>query len=255
MPYYCYYCGEEIEFFHDGFQAIPVHPSGSCRGRGWGLSSGRGSFGIRRTSEGAVFQFPFITYPSYVNPNARCPVCGAEVYFYQSPYGGRVFFDELGPPWPKHPCTDNPRVRKEFATSEGRSRILNSHRESAEAVPPRRPPAWLIDGWMPFIVSEIINRPVGIEAVGELYSDAKTPARKLRIIQTSYDARYCRQQGEIKLVFSLCQNANLILSALNESPVFLQGTDADGVFRVSSFVLTTEGEIEEITFLIHGEDH
>jgi hypothetical protein len=29
------------------------------------------------------------------------------VFFYQSPTGGRVFFDELGPPWPKHPCTDN----------------------------------------------------------------------------------------------------------------------------------------------------
>lgn len=44
---------------------------------------------------------------SYTNPNASCPVCGAAVFFYQSPYGGRVFFDELGPPWPKHPCTDN----------------------------------------------------------------------------------------------------------------------------------------------------
>ena len=26
---------------------------------------------------------------------------------YQSPNGGRVFFDDLGWPWPKHPCTDN----------------------------------------------------------------------------------------------------------------------------------------------------
>ncbi len=43
----------------------------------------------------------------YAEPNATCPVCGAEVYFYQSPYGGRVYFDALGPPWPKHPCTDN----------------------------------------------------------------------------------------------------------------------------------------------------
>ena len=44
---------------------------------------------------------------SYTNPNASCPVCGASVFFYQSPYGARVFFDELGPPWRKHPCTDN----------------------------------------------------------------------------------------------------------------------------------------------------
>lgn len=39
-------------------------------------------------------------------PNSRCPVCGEPVFFYMSPFGGRVFFDELGPPWPKHPCTD-----------------------------------------------------------------------------------------------------------------------------------------------------
>lgn len=42
---------------------------------------------------------------SYTIPNARCPVCKEEVFFYRSPNGGSVFFDELGPPWPKHPCT------------------------------------------------------------------------------------------------------------------------------------------------------
>jgi hypothetical protein len=45
-------------------------------------------------------------YESYVCPNARCPVCAADIFFYQSPHGGRVFFDELGPPWPKHRCTE-----------------------------------------------------------------------------------------------------------------------------------------------------
>jgi hypothetical protein len=45
----------------------------------------------------------------YVNPNAKCPVCGDAVYFYANQHGSRVFFDDLGPPWPKHPCTDNPR--------------------------------------------------------------------------------------------------------------------------------------------------
>jgi hypothetical protein len=43
---------------------------------------------------------------NYSNPNAKCPVCSASVYFYKSPEGGSVFFDDLGPPWPKHPCTD-----------------------------------------------------------------------------------------------------------------------------------------------------
>lgn len=43
----------------------------------------------------------------FVIPNAFCPVCLEKVYYYQNQYGSRVFFDELGWPWPKHPCTDN----------------------------------------------------------------------------------------------------------------------------------------------------
>jgi len=36
----------------------------------------------------------------------RCPYCGAEVYFYTNEYGSKVFFDELGPPWPVHSCPE-----------------------------------------------------------------------------------------------------------------------------------------------------
>ena len=46
-----------------------------------------------------------------VNPNARCPVCGDAVFSYANRHGSRVYFDELGHPWPKHPCTDNPARR------------------------------------------------------------------------------------------------------------------------------------------------
>lgn len=43
---------------------------------------------------------------AWVNPNAQCPVCGKPVYFYGNAAGSRVYFDELGKPWPKHRCTD-----------------------------------------------------------------------------------------------------------------------------------------------------
>jgi len=58
----------------------------------------------------------------FVVPNAKCPECGESVYYYQNDAGSKVFFDEIGWPWPKHPCTDNvtkvqllsavPRARK-----------------------------------------------------------------------------------------------------------------------------------------------
>jgi hypothetical protein len=43
----------------------------------------------------------------YLTPNAKCPVCGKLVFYYQNDHGSKVFFDDLGPPWPKHPCTDD----------------------------------------------------------------------------------------------------------------------------------------------------
>lgn len=66
----CEKCGGAIEFRHIDGNVIPLHLSGGCTG--------------------------------YVNPNAKCPVCGVRVYFYRSPHDGRVFFDALEPPWPKH---------------------------------------------------------------------------------------------------------------------------------------------------------
>ncbi|MBB4956580.1 hypothetical protein FHR38_000313 [Micromonospora polyrhachis] len=51
---------------------------------------------------------PQVNPPRYsqgrVIPNARCPICGAATYFYANERGSKVYFDELGPPWPKHPC-------------------------------------------------------------------------------------------------------------------------------------------------------
>ena len=88
------------------------HPSNcNC---GWGGDSGGGAGrltgGTRRLKvvDGHTWRlYRRPTYVAFLNRNAVCPCCGEPVYFYQSPFGGRVFFDGLGPPWPKHPCTDN----------------------------------------------------------------------------------------------------------------------------------------------------
>ncbi|MEV4414490.1 DUF2510 domain-containing protein [Catellatospora sp. NPDC049609] len=57
----------------------------------------------------------------WLRPNARCPVCGALVFFYANEHGSRVFFDEVGPPWPKHPCTDTAAYRAQSAAGVPRS--------------------------------------------------------------------------------------------------------------------------------------
>ncbi len=45
-------------------------------------------------------------YSSFVNPNAKCPICKKSVFYYESPHGGKVYFDSLGPPWLKHQCLE-----------------------------------------------------------------------------------------------------------------------------------------------------
>jgi hypothetical protein len=74
-------------------------------------------------------------------PNAKCPVCGCRVFFYQNEYGSRVFFDSLGPPWPKHPCTDN-----SWHSSSGSGIIAAS---GLEEEPPRRKAA---TEWRPYVI-------------------------------------------------------------------------------------------------------
>lgn len=95
----CNRCGGEIEIRYVQGRLIPIHVNGqSCSGSGGGNST-------ITTAKSKPFQ----NGSSYLNPNARCPLCGAIVFYYQSPTGGRVFFNNVGWPWEKHPCTDNPK--------------------------------------------------------------------------------------------------------------------------------------------------
>jgi hypothetical protein len=92
------------------------------------------------------------TRDSYTIPNAKCPVCDAKVYFYRSPDNGRVFFDELGPPWPKHTCTTSslPRYSRVAARQKPRDFLPSKL-------------AWEREGWTPLMVHEISAIPSAIE--------------------------------------------------------------------------------------------
>ncbi|MEY9441715.1 hypothetical protein ABIF14_008806 [Bradyrhizobium elkanii] len=91
------------------------------------------------------------TVASYVNPNARCPVCGAQVFFYRSPYNGRVFFDSLGWPWPKHHCTDR--------------------RNETRSATPSTMPTWQREGWQPLMSSRAHTGTAGHTVTGDVEGD------------------------------------------------------------------------------------
>jgi hypothetical protein len=58
----CKNCGGEIIFRHIGGVRTPIHLSGGCHP-----------------------SRPSTKLTSFVDPNARCPVCGDRVFFYRSP--------------------------------------------------------------------------------------------------------------------------------------------------------------------------
>ena len=117
---------------------------GPGNGGGWDRS-----FWMRRDT--GIFQAQEVTYTptwgserrttvaSYINPNAHCPVCGKSVFFYRSPYNGRVFFDDIGWPWPKHGCTD-----KGYEP-----------RRADPGTPPRNEAPWRRTGWYPLVASRV----------------------------------------------------------------------------------------------------
>jgi hypothetical protein len=49
---------------------------------------------------------------SITQSNYQCKCCGAKVFFFQSSSGGKVLFDSLGQPWPKHDCLGITYLRK-----------------------------------------------------------------------------------------------------------------------------------------------
>lgn len=65
-------------------------------------------------------------------PNATCPVCGEEVWFYRNPNGGCAYFDDLGWPWPKHPCMDTRSVDDRTAVWQA----VLTYREAYEVAEP-----------------------------------------------------------------------------------------------------------------------
>lgn len=111
----CRECGEPIVFRKIDGTLRPIHVNGNWCST---LSQNR-------------MDRPFRSVESYTNPNAYCPVCGEKVFFHQSRNGGRVFFDNLGWPWSKHPCTDNGRqISKRPPVTRGFISVVNREGET-----------------------------------------------------------------------------------------------------------------------------
>lgn len=59
----------------------------------------------------------------------RCRYCGNDVFFFTCDHGCKVFFNELGPPWPLHACTEY------LATVVGRAQLERFMRQNGRYDP------------------------------------------------------------------------------------------------------------------------
>lgn len=135
------------------------HPPGCTCGWGGDGHLGRRTFGssVAATKISSHWRI----YSNYVNENAKCPVCGAAVFFYQSPTGGRVFFDDLGPPWPKHPCTDSLQGRSHKLMLNS-SPIPNGGKQGVQ---------WIKEGWSPLFISLVTSFSPALYEVSGIYNE------------------------------------------------------------------------------------
>jgi hypothetical protein len=186
-----------------------------------------------------------------------------------------VFFDELGPSWPKHPRTDNPVIHQHFSSSQGRALIPiavagQSGKPDLEPAQPvqatplqpcitdsvsHRRAEWAKAGWMPIVVTKLVTRSIGNETKGRLFVVADRDSVPFLIVQASDEARFYQTQGQLRISFSLLQNLSPAFSALNERPVLLKPDPDLKHLTLSSFILTQDGELQEVTLSVFGVEN
>lgn len=95
-----------------------------------------------------IHSHDFETTKSLLVPNATCPECGDEVYFFKHYNGGCAWFDDIPWPWPKHKCMDiegtkcsaewiaeQDEAEKEKQTRAHRKQYIREHVEVLKAMP------------------------------------------------------------------------------------------------------------------------
>ncbi|MFA0612001.1 hypothetical protein [Vibrio sp. 10N.222.49.B4] len=127
------------------------------------VSSAIDSFPEKRTSRLPKFATSkisseyFQSVEAYTIPNAQCPVCGALVFYYEHTNGSKVYFEELGPPWPKHPCTDNPQavlVAPKLISKHEQPSIIRNISSSQTN--------WINNGWKPSTILSLKEVVAGV---------------------------------------------------------------------------------------------
>ena len=86
---------------------------------------GEGHLGRRKSDNYTYHSSTREYYWEGLDHPTHCPICGEQVYFVQY-NGGKVWFDELGTPWPKHSCFDDDLTGSLIRANLRQRGIMNS---------------------------------------------------------------------------------------------------------------------------------
>lgn len=114
----CNQCGEEIEFRYIQGRCVPIHQGGGWHCGSW--SEPEYATPAPRVSRSGEWRERDFTRSTH------CPICDDDVFFIRH-NGGSVWVDELGWPWPKHGCFDQPHEpTREFSSWAAKSSGLTN---------------------------------------------------------------------------------------------------------------------------------
>ena len=91
------------------------HPPGCTCGWGGDGHSGQSFGGVGYITGCSSTDYPVAWAERDFTTPTQCPSCAADVFFIRH-NGGSVWVDELGWPWPKHPCMDTDISARAFST-------------------------------------------------------------------------------------------------------------------------------------------
>ncbi len=162
------------------------------------------------------------TYPT------RCKYCGGQVFYFSCDCGSKVFFDDLGPPWPEHRCFEY------LSAQYGRDFIANGM------------------AIMMMTPGVEIGHRIDADYISEVQEQVKNPVPPDILRQDPYDGVKTVEDGivrEIYLEVDLFKRLNIPRTSIGVSLLGFLGKEKYGQVTIHTGGLGEEGR-DSFTFLV-----
>lgn len=173
----------------------------------------------------------YATEQAFVNPNAVCGQCGASVYYYEHPNGARVLFDQLGPPWPKHPCYE-----------AGQAINRNVITQATTAAGPR----WVQEGWQPLFY----QKHIVLQSGEALRVQARTKRYQVifEVPLATLQQRYIQIEQVCRLLMQAKEDAGKVLIQIHDGSRSFEITTKNSRQIEQAVPLQTATQLTEAQF-------